>query len=88
MGCLRDLHKGRREEVVVRFQLSRHCPAEVFGACEGENDGKKVGHGSGGMRPLRAAQSPSTYVLSAGSREGGKVFAVDMYQKVRLAFAA
>jgi hypothetical protein len=51
-----------------------------------ENVGAKVGHGSGGMRLLRAALKSSTFTLS-GDREGGRIFTVDLYRKVRLACA-
>ncbi|MEH6775748.1 MAG: hypothetical protein V7668_17625, partial [Cereibacter changlensis] len=51
-----------------------------------ENGGAKVGHGSGGMSLLRAAQKSSTFSLS-GAREGGRIFTVGLYRKVRLACA-
>jgi len=41
-----------------------------------ENVGAKVGHGSGGMTLLRAAQNSSTFSFS-GDREGGTIFTVD-----------
>ncbi len=45
-----------------------------------------VGHGSGGMIWLRAAQKSATFVLP-GDRKGGRIFTVDLYCKVRLACA-
>jgi len=51
-----------------------------------ENGGDKVGHGSGGVSLLRAAQKSSIFTLS-GDREGGRIFTVDLYRRVRLACA-
>ena len=49
-----------------------------------ENGGGKVCHGSGGIVPLLAEQNSATFALPF-SREGGGIFTVELYLKVRLA---
>jgi len=43
-----------------------------------ENGGEKVGHGSGGLTTLRAAQQSSTLVLPAVGGEGRRIITADM----------
>ena len=55
------------------------APADRFG-----NGGAKLCHGSGVMVALRAEKDSGSLALS-GDREGGGIFTVELYRKVRLA---